>query len=135
MHTRVWGLEYNPRFVVTLARSREYPRRNGGSATVHFRTQSVRETFRVDRGRVVPDRTIELVNAFGALGCHFDAQGARTVAAEVARVLKPGGWALIDSGSDGRLARIFTRSGFELIGSSRSSIFDRCQQLCLRRIH
>lgn len=131
--SKVWGLEFNSRFVAQ-ARLRNYLCRDGGLADVRFHAQSVLETFRDDRGRVVPDRTIDLVNASGAIGCHFDSQGARTVAAEVARVLKPSGWALIDSGADSSLVRTFTHSGFELMASSRSSVFDRYRQLCLRRI-
>jgi SAM-dependent methyltransferase len=130
------GLEYNPRFV-DLARQRPYRHAEGGLAEARFVAQSVLETFRDERGAEVPADSVDLVNACGAVGCHFDHEASARLAREVARVLAPGGLALIDSGPAGTpgddLRGIFAGLGFTSLGHAKSCAVDRYRQLRLRK--
>lgn len=135
--SEILGLEYNPEFV-RKARVRRYRDADGRPVKASFRAQSVLETFRDERGEPLEAASVDLVNSCGSLGLHFDAAGIERLAAEVARVLKPGGLAALDSGARGvgrrEMARIFRRFGFEEVGSARSCPFDRYTQVCFRRL-
>lgn len=123
----ILGLEFNPAFVARAAR-RDYR-----GARVRFRAQSVLETFRDERGRALADGSVDLVNSCGALGIHFDAASLDTLAAEIARVLRPGGLACVDSGTEKtrqeEMIRIFRGRGFEALGAARSCFLDRFTQI------
>ncbi len=128
------GLEFNPAFVEYASR-REYRGRGGEPVRVAFRTQSILETFRDAAGRPLDDASVDLVNSCGALGIHFDAAALDGLAAEIARVLRPGGLATVDSGRDGvgkgEMIRIFGRHGFEVYGFAKSCFLDRFTQIGL----
>ncbi len=137
--SRVLGLEYNPRFV-DLARSRSYlgARGDAGDAVdVRFNAQSVLDTFRDADRAPLADRSIDLVNASGSVGCHFDTAATRILADEIDRVLKPRGLAMIDTGEAGTdagtLSAIFVEKGFNVVHSAKSHPWDRYRQVCLRK--
>jgi len=132
----ILGYENNPRFVAA-ASSRDFPHRDGGAVSVAFRARNVLETF-VDRaGNILQDNSVDLVNASGAVSVHFDDGARERLAAECARVVRPGGLANIDAlrfGPDkGNLAGIFAGCGFRLEKVSRSCPLDRYVQLSLRK--
>ncbi len=132
------GLEYSARFVdIARQRARGIRDDQGLPADVRFRAQSVLETFRDDDGQALADGSVDLVNASGAVGCHFDRAASAVLAREVARVLQPGGLATIDSGKSGTssddLRVLFAEHGMECIGEAHSCPFDRYRQLCLRK--
>jgi SAM-dependent methyltransferase len=134
--SQILGLEYNTRFV-EVARSRPYFHGRGARADVRFRAQSVLEAFRDDDDRVLAGESVDIVNSSGAVGCHFDAEATRVLAAEVERVLRPAGLALIDSGPGGtdqvQVRSIFEARGFETLHSARSCFLDRYTQVCFRK--
>lgn len=134
--SRLLGLEFNPRFV-EIARGRRLTHADGSPAQAEFRAQSILETFRDAAGAAVPAASIDLVNCCGALGNHFRADRTRVVAAEVDRVLRPGGLALLDAGPDGtrpdELREIFAGLGYRVLRESRSCAVDRFRQLALRK--
>lgn len=134
--SQLTGLEFNKRFVAA-ARRRMYCNRSGHIVRPRFHCQSVLETFRDAAGRQFAGGSIDLVNASGALGCHFQASELRSLSTECARVLRPGGLALVDSGYDGvnqtRMAQLFEAAGFRVLGSARSCLWDRRAQICLER--
>ncbi len=74
----------------------------------------------------VPDASVDVVNSSGAVGCHFEAKATAVLAAEVDRVLRPGGLALIDCGPDGtrppELRAIFHALGLRAIHRARSCV-------------
>jgi len=129
------GLEYNPRFVA-IAQARAYRHAEGVPAEVRFVAQSVLETFRDETGATLTAASVDVANACGAVGCHFDRAASARLAAEVARVLVPGGLALIDSGPAGtpadELRALFAEHGFTSLGEARSCAVDRYRQLRLR---
>jgi SAM-dependent methyltransferase len=132
----ILGIDAAARFVAT-ARERTYLTRVSTPADVSFHCQSVLEPFRENATEVVPDASIDLVNSSGAVGCHFDADATAVLAAEVDRVLRPGGLALIDCGPDGtrplELRRIFEARGFRAVHRARSCLFDRYWQVAFRK--
>jgi len=134
--SRIVGYEFNARFV-EHARKRRCVNRLGRPADVEFLTQNVLETFRMADGRRLPDRSVDLVNASGAVGCHFDLAATQLLARECGRVVRPGGLALIDAGRGGtdadELASAFHAEGFRVVRQARSCIIDRGNQLCLRK--
>jgi SAM-dependent methyltransferase len=133
--SEILGLEFNPQFVET-ARTRDYRDENGDLVPVRFRVQSVLETFRQPDGRTVPAGSVDLVNSCGAIGCHFDRAATATLLDEVARVLRPGGLATLDSGADGtstnELTALARARGFAVLHQARSCPFDRFVQICLQ---
>lgn len=134
--SRVHGLEISADFVAR-ARRRAYHDHDGRAATVTFGVQSVLEPWRDEDGAVFAESSLDLVNASGAVGCHFDRAACRTLVAECARVLRPGGIATIDAGPSGTdattLHRLFADAGFRLEARHRSCPLDQYRQLCLRR--
>jgi hypothetical protein len=98
----------------------------------------VLQTFRDGCGDALADASVELVNSSGAVGCHFEARDTALLAQEVARVLRVGGLALIDSGRAGTsqraLVRVFAERSFEAIHRARSCVLDRYTQVCFRKL-
>jgi SAM-dependent methyltransferase len=122
---------------VDVAQAREYKNREGGPASVLFHAQSVLEPFRERDDQIVENETIDLVNSCGAIGCHFAPPATQALARECARVLRPGGLALLDSGRAGtppsQLVDIMHHLGFACLGRARSCSLDRHWQLCFRK--
>jgi SAM-dependent methyltransferase len=135
--SEVVGLDWQPEFV-REARRRSYRNYAGGAAEVRFRAQSVLDTFCDADDVPLADGSVDLVNAGGAVGCHFAAADTIRLARECRRVVRSGGWALIDSGPDGTSAKqlkaIFAEQGFEYRGRARSCPLDRFVQLRLRKV-
>jgi SAM-dependent methyltransferase len=134
--SQVLGLEWCPEFVREAER-RTYHNSAVGPADVCFHCQSVLETFADADGSPLADESADIVNAGGAVGCHFDVAATARLARECRRVVRRGGWALIDAGSEGtspqQLKSIFAEQGFEPCGQARSCAFDRFVQLRLRK--
>jgi SAM-dependent methyltransferase len=134
--SEILGLEYNPRFV-EVARGRAYRTRTGLQARVAFVAQSVLTTFRDPAGTALPERSVDVVNSCGAVGCHFDEDATATLAAEVDRVLRLGGLAMIDSGPGGsspaQVEAIFTARGFAVLYRARSCRLDPYRHICFRK--
>jgi len=132
----ILGLEYNESFV-KKAQKKKYFHRNGRPCRVNFRVQSVLEQFYDAQGKPIAAESIDLVNSCGAVGCHFDASTTERLAAEVARVMKPGGLAMIDSGVPGtnkpQLIKIFKEYKFKPIRSAKSCLLDLYTQVCFMK--
>ena len=135
--SEILGLEFNPIFVAYASR-RQYRGSDGQCARVIFHSQSVLDTFRDSLGRPLAAGSVDLVNSCGALGIHFDAASIDRLAAEIARVLRTGGLATIDSGTSGRrgittdeMIRIFEKHGFEARSFAKSCFLDRFTQIGL----
>lgn len=134
--SRVLGLEFNPQFVAA-ARRRDYGNRDGRPGHVEFRAQSVLERFCDARGVELADASVDLINASGAIGCHFSRDELAALARECGRVLRPGGLALIDSqrrqDTAETVREIFAGEGMHPVQQARSCLFDRYIQLCLSK--
>src|SRR5579885_968325 len=134
--SRILGIEYNPTFVKKAAR-RSYLHSSGSPVEVRFSVQSVLDTFAGPDGEPLADASVDIVNSCGAVGCHFDREATTRLAREVARVLKPGGLAAIDSGAAGtpkhELIAIFESAGFRLSHARKSVFLDPCTQVVFKK--
>ncbi len=135
--SEILGLEFNPAFAARAA-GRKYRRPNGARVRATFRVQSVLEIFCDASGEPLEDSSVDLVNSCGALGIHFDAAAIERLAGEVARVLRPGGLAAVDSGTHGvratEMVRIFEARGFRAQSFAKSCFLDRFTQVGLVKI-
>ena len=134
--SQILGLEYQPAFVAQ-ARLGSYEDARGNPVPVHFQPQSVLEPFCDAQGVRLADASVDIVNSCGAIGCHFTADATRQLAREVARVLRPDGFALLDAGKAGtpapELEGIFQELGFRRQRTVRSCFLDRYAQLSFTR--
>lgn len=132
----ILGLEYNPEFV-KIAQTRKFVNREGKPIDVRFRAQSVLESFCEVDGSKIKDASIDVVNCCGAVGHHFAPDATSVLAKEVARVVKPGGLALIDSGTRGtsleKLKEIFAQNGFKDVHQAKSCFVDLYTQVCFKK--
>jgi SAM-dependent methyltransferase len=118
------------------ARRRRYAHRTGAPARVAFVCQGLAEPFRDPDGNTVPDASVDLVNASGVVGHHLDPTTARPLAAELRRVLRPDGLALLDDGPTlppAALTSLMAEVGFAALGRYRSWPLATCGQIAFRR--
>lgn len=134
--SEILGLEYNPKFV-EVARTRQYYSASGHAVKVAFRHQSVLEKFRGVDGSILEDESIDLANCCGAVGHHFDPKATAQLAAELERVIRVGGVAMLDSGKSGtprkQLVEIMRIRGFRPLTSARSCAIDPYEQICFQK--
>jgi SAM-dependent methyltransferase len=129
--SRILGLDLSPGLIGAACR-RGYRDAAGGLADVRFRVQSVLEPFREPDGTLVPEASLDLVHSSGAVGSHFEPDATRRLLEETRRVLRPGGFALVDAGRGGtsppRLEELLAAAGFVVCRRSRSCFVDRSWQ-------
>jgi SAM-dependent methyltransferase len=135
--SRIIGIEYNPNFV-KRASGKSYFHLSGKECSVGFSSQSVLEQLKDDKGNVILDESVDIINSSGAVGSHFDKRATAILAMEIRRVLKKNGIALIDSGLPGTkkndLINIFISQGFKVFRTSKSCFFDLFTQVCFEKI-
>lgn len=133
--SRILGMEIDPRFV-DQARRGSYVSFDHQPQDVRFVVQDVLAPFRDSHGQLIDDRSVDLINVSGAVAVHFDKQSTQALAAQCARVMQPGGLALVDSGYEGASPRVvrnsFEQQGFVMEHKARSCFVDMSWQLCLR---
>jgi SAM-dependent methyltransferase len=133
--SRVTGYELIPA-LLDVARRRPYHQRDGQPAPVEFVCQGVTEPLRRPDGTLVPDGTLDVVNASGIVGHHLDPDSARPLVAELRRTLAPDGIAMLDVGPtlpDAALTRLMAVAGFVRLGRWRSWWFDPTGEVVYRR--
>jgi SAM-dependent methyltransferase len=94
--------------------------------------QKLDDIWRQANGSIVPPQRIDVVNASGVIGHHFDGETIAPVVAECARVLGPGGIAMLDVGpslSGPDLRNVMTGAGFRFLGHYRSGWWDPTGQM------
>jgi len=102
---------------------------------VRFVCQGITEPLRDPAGGAVPDGSIDVVNSSGVIGHHLDAESVRPVAAEVRRVLAPGGLAVLDDGPTVPTAVLVEQmraAGFEVLGRYKSWPLATSSQVAFR---
>jgi SAM-dependent methyltransferase len=118
--------------LLALARRREYSDRHGHTAVVDFVCQQLTGAWRQAGGAVLPPHSVDVVNASGVIGHHFDADTLAPVIAELRRVLRPGGIAMLDVGpslGSSALRRLMSVAGFSYVGHYRSGWWDPTGQI------
>ncbi len=134
--SEILGLEFNP-FFVDVANKRAFKDQSGGTVKTAFRAQSVLDPFCDVSGKTIAASSIDLVNSCGAIAHHFDAEATTKVMKEVARVLKSGGLATIDSGRAGTspetLTQIASGLGLVRLAAAKSCFIDTATQICFKK--
>ena len=118
------------------AQARRYAHRDGQPARVDFRCQGVTELLREADGPPVAEGSVDVVNASGVVGHHLDRQTVGPLVAELQRVLRPEGIAMLDVGPRMRepeLTGLLTKVGFRMLGHWRSCWLDPNGQVVYRR--
>jgi SAM-dependent methyltransferase len=122
--------------LLAIARRRDYRDRDGRPARVDFVCQGMTETLRQADGDRVPAGSVDLVNASGVVGHHFNHQTVRPLVEELRRVLRPGGIAMLDIGPTlpgPTLRAAMTAAGFAFLGHFRSWFGDLTGEMVFRR--
>lgn len=121
--------------LVNIARGRRYLHRSGRPAHVDFVCQGITQRLHGPDCKPLADRSVDLANASGVVGHHLCEATLKDLAAELRRVLVPGGLTMLDPGPAlprSALRRILRPFGFEVIRVRRSSTFDPYGQLVFR---
>jgi SAM-dependent methyltransferase len=122
--------------LLAIARRRAYLRRDGEAANIDFVCQSITETLRQADGTPVPAHTVDLVNASGIVGHHLNPQSVGALIAELQRVLRPAGIAMLDVGPTlpgPTLRSILGKVGFGYLGRYRSWFGDSTGEMVFRQ--
>jgi SAM-dependent methyltransferase len=134
--SRVIGYEIAAPLLI-YARRRSYRQRAGGLADVDFVCQGLTEPLRLPGGGLIPERSIDVVNASGVVGHHLGADTVGSLVCELGRVLRTAGIASLDVGpslSEERLTRIMEQAGFRRLGRYRSWFGDPTGQVVLAKM-
>jgi SAM-dependent methyltransferase len=121
--------------LLAVARRREYVDKAGRAAQVDFVCQGVTEILRGADGLPLSDQSVNLVNSSGVIGHHLTVQTIDPLVAELLRVLRPGGTAMLDVGptlSAKELTAILEPAGFALLGHYRSWFGDVTGEMVFR---
>jgi SAM-dependent methyltransferase len=83
-----------------------------------------------------PNGSVDVINASGIVGHHLKPETMRPLLAEIERVLKPEGLAMLDVGPTmrgGVLRRIMAEAGFAFLGHYRCWFGDLTGEMVFRR--
>jgi SAM-dependent methyltransferase len=122
--------------IAGVARRRHYRHRSGKPAAVTFLCQGVTETWRSPDGLPLADGSVDLVNASGVVGHHLRPDTVGPLIAELDRVLKSDGVAMLDVGptlNDRTLSALMAQAGFRREGHYRSCLVDLTGEVVYRR--
>jgi SAM-dependent methyltransferase len=123
--------------LLAVACRRRYLDRMGQPVRVDFVGQGLMEPLREKDGGVVADEIADVVNASGVLGHHFSPQTIGPLIAELRRVLRPSGIAMLDVGPtlpERELTRMMNAAGFRKLGHWRSWPLDPTGQVVYHRL-
>lgn len=133
--------------LLDFASGRRYRHRGGAEARVDFVVQGITETLRqpvAEFGQTkglthepVPDASVDVVNSSGVVGFHLNQETVPPLIAELVRVLRPGGVALLDVGPTlpSRVLRgMMTAAGFECLARRRSWLGDPTGEIVFRKV-
>lgn len=132
--SRIIGYEL-ARPLAEVARRRRYLHLTGRPMRVEFVCQGIAERLRAPDGDDLPDGSVHLANASGVVGHHLNEESLQDLAADLRRVLSPGGLAMLDPGPSlprEALCRVLGRFGFLKVRFRRSSALDPYGQVTFR---
>jgi hypothetical protein len=99
--------------------------------------QDISAPLRAPGGGLIADRSVDFAVSGGVVGLYMNEESAARLAEELARVIRSGGFAAIDTGPavGGRLLReLMARQGFRFAGACRSFIIEPRPKLVFERV-
>lgn len=133
--SRIIGYEFAAP-LVEIAKHRTYRDSNGADADVTFCCRGVTEPFLDANGERLPSGSVDVINASGIVGHHLNKNSVPPLIAEIGRVLKQDGIAMLDVGPTlpaDVLTDLMQQAGFEKLGHYKSWWFDPTGQVVYRR--
>jgi SAM-dependent methyltransferase len=121
--------------LLALARRRDFRNRVGQAAQVDFVCQGVTQTLRARDGGIIPEHSVDLVNASGVVGHHLNAATIAPLIAELSRILCQGSIAMLDVGPSlggPELRRLMSVASLEFLGHYRSGWWDPTGEMVFR---
>jgi SAM-dependent methyltransferase len=132
------GFDFMPH-LIAAARARaqrgEFRNRSGQAMSPHFEQQDIAQPLLV-KGQPIESSTVDFAISGGVVGLYLDLPRAERLAGELARIIKPTGYAAIDCGPAVPaeiLERSMVASGFRLVETVRSFIIDPRPKLVFAR--
>lgn len=133
------GYDLTARFIALAeerARRGDFRNRRGEVIRPHFVCQSIAEPLAA-HGRRLADASVDFAISGGVVGLYMQPQTVARLAAELARVVRPGGHIALDAGPavPARVvARLVAAAGFQPVGTARSVWCDpRPKVIAVRR--
>ncbi|MFZ4573709.1 MAG: class I SAM-dependent methyltransferase [Phycisphaerales bacterium] len=108
--------------LIERARAREYRNRRGELITPRFECQDISEPLLIDGVPIAP-ASVDFAVSGGVVGLYLTHAQATSLAKELARVIKPGGYAAVDAGPSvpvDVLRKIMMGAGFEQVATAKS---------------
>ena len=130
----ITGFDLTPH-LIEAARSRAFRNRAGRVIVPRFECQDISEPLVVG-GVAVEGGSVDLAISGGVVGLYLSPAQAERLAAELARVVKPGAFAAVDAGpsvSAARLRGIMEGAGFEQVGIAKSFVIEPRPKLVFER--
>ncbi len=121
--------------LLAIARKRDYRDKTGRPARVDFACQGVTDELCEADGSPIAAASVDVVNASGIVGHHLNAATIGPLVAELRRVLKPDGVAMLDVGPTmpaSTLRNTLTPAGFRFLGHHRSWFGDPTGEMVFR---
>ena len=121
--------------LLEIAKSRDCRHASGTSACVDFALQGVTEALRQPDGNLIPDNSVDAVNASGVVGHHLNDSTVLPLIEELNRVLRQGGIAMLDVGpslKENDLRLLMEAADFIYEGHYRSGWWDPTGQVVFR---
>jgi SAM-dependent methyltransferase len=133
--SKITGYEL-ARPLLNVAATRRYVHQSGEPADVDFVCQGVAQELCSPDRTPIASGSVDLANASGVVGHHFNRESIRVLARELRRLLAHGGLAALDVGptlSAADLSAAMSPAGFERLRRRRSWLLDPTGQVVFRR--
>lgn len=136
---KVLGYDLTDHYVERAARraaNGEFRNHAGLGIFPRFTCQDISRPLASPDGGLVASASVDFALSAGVVGLYMNAGSAADLARELARVVKPGGYAALDSGpavSTGTLKSIMSRAGFRYLRKARSFWIEPRPKLVFQR--
>ena len=129
-----YGTLETAQHLIDAAKSRaargEFKNRDGVAITPEFRCQSIAERLEIE------DNSIDLAISGGVVGLYLSTAEARSLIAELKRIVKPGGYIALDAGPAvpvDTLRGLAEGAGFVYDGKAKSFVIEPRPKLIFRK--
>jgi SAM-dependent methyltransferase len=136
----VIGYDLMPHYVEAARRRAESGRfrtRSGAVVRPRFVCQDISRPLSHPEGGTLADASVDFAISGGVVGLYMNDDSAQRLARELARVVRPGGFAALDAGPavpEAALRRIVAGAGFRPVGKAKSFIIEPRPKIVFERL-